>query len=883
MQKDALEAFKDAGIWPGFPAIPCFEVLQIGLFKTAILFNHKGKKNNMESDIKKKVWVYDVDYVPGEKHTAVRMWAVSETGETVILIDRSFRPYFYVELASQWKSRERTTDAMQMIRGLNGLLGNIITKVETVKKRLLGEEREFIKITVQKPEDVVRVWEIIKKWPSVLNQYEYSIPFRKRYIIDNDIPMSEWIVAEGKDETRKTSPADAEISISSILRTDSSFPLPQLREIAVYAEVLRGEIIMIALSGPSGYRKVLTHGESPLKSDDFSVEVMATERDMIERFAHIIAERDPHIIYTFNGDKKDIKALYERAEKLGADLSLGRDGSGVSFFKKGKSVAAMMHGRVHIDLQAFASNIRSRMMYFETSGLETVAEKVIESMSCPAKGDAREWECLEWREIEAIWNGRSSIDRLMRHAARRADLVLSLSESVKNLIFHFSNICRQTIFDVSRMYPSQMIDWVLVREAHRLSEMILNPPTQTEIRQRYSAEPYEGGYVHEVSEGIYKGVFSFEIQNFYPAIAVRHNISPETLDVDEAYAEGNRVPESEHFFSKKKRGFVPAVIMHAQEERRKIEERKREAEGEEKAFLQAREDALELLANSVYGYFAYPGSRWYSRICASSIAAWGREYMKRAISAIKEKGFGVIYAETYILFAKGSRWALGKAEERIRQHLPQSAGIKSSFYKAAIFAKGAGEKARYALLDSENRLLIKGFEAVRKDWSNIAKETQEMVLLALLRDGSSKKAEKVIKDAIVRLKTGDVDLEDLVMRNQITKPLEKYEQAWPHISAAKKLAERGGNVLPGFEISYIITEGDGSISERAEPFGYAESYDEEYYIRNQIAGALSKICAIAGINLQRITEEVEKEEDQNVLKDYFRKSFREKVRERFGF
>jgi DNA polymerase I len=114
-------------------------------------------------------------------------------------------------------------------------------------------------------------------------------------------------------------------------------------------------------------------------------------------------------------------------------------------------------------------------------------------------------------------------------------------------------------------------------------------------------------------------------------------------------------------------------------------------------------------------------------------------------------------------------------------------------------------RKKYALLDKNNNLTIRGFEAVRRDWSNIAKETQEMDLMTIVKENSLKKAEEIIKDAVERLKSGDVDMDDLVIKNQLTKSIEQYDQAWPHVSAARKLAVRGGTVTVGSSINYIIT------------------------------------------------------------------------------
>ncbi|MBN2101675.1 MAG: hypothetical protein JW716_02270 [Candidatus Aenigmarchaeota archaeon] len=834
----------------------------------------------MESEIRKKVCIFDVDYFTVEKKTSIRLWGVTYSGEAITIIDDTFRPYFYVEPASDWKSKQRTGEIIQMIKELNELGHGCINKVEIVTKKFLGEEKEFIKITLNQPPDVIWLWDIIKKWPSIKSQYEYDIPFRKRYVIDREIPIMEWIVITGEKTEIGDVRSDLCIRFVSMEKTNDNDVLPEPETIAVKFENIEGKIAMISVVGKGGYRKVLTHGTEILKSEEFSVDVMDTEKDLIERFVSIIHERKPQIILTYNGDKVDFRILDERADILKIQMAIGCDNRGLSFYLKNKYEAAIMCGIAHIDLYNFITNIVGRNVPFETTGLDDVSKKFL--------GEGR--DDLERRDIEILWKKKEDVIRIMKHNIKDAELIFRLSDHIMPQIFQFSNICRQTIFDVSRMRPSQMINWILVRESVRLNEIILNQPTPTEINRRFSVEPYEGGYSMEPQKGIYKNIAVLEFANLYPSIVLEHNISPEMVDIDaEMYEKYNKVPESEHFFSRKKRGFVPSVVLHSMEEGKKTLELMKEVPEEDRLYVQlnSRQEALKLLANSVYGYFAYPGSRWYSRICAYSVASWGRQYMKNALDiTTKEEGYEIIFADSYSFFIpETSEKRMKELIDKIKEKAPKNSElILKDVYKSGILTPGSTKttQRRYALLDSGDHLTIKGFEAVRRDWSRIAKETQEMVLMSILRDRSPKKAEEIVKSAIERIKSGDVDMEDLVIRNQMTKPIEKYDQNWPHVSAAKKLSVRGGIVAVGSIISYIVASGPGTVSERAEPYGYTENYDAEYYINKQILGAVSKIMETADFSMTGIEEAAEENKDQESLNKFFRKSFAERLKEKLG-
>ena len=111
------------------------------------------------------------------------------------------------------------------------------------------------------------------------------------------------------------------------------------------------------------------------------------------------------------------------------------------------------------------------------------------------------------------------------------------------------------------------------------------------------------------------------------------------------------------------------------------------------------------------------------------------------------------------------------------------------FYERGFFVT----KKRYALIQ-DGKIVVKGLELVRRDWAPVAKKTQEKVMMAILKDASPEKAAEIIKDVIVRIKNGEIPLEDLVIHTQLTKNPDKYKQKAPHVLAAKKAISRGRNV-----------------------------------------------------------------------------------------
>lgn len=180
-------------------------------------------------------------------------------------------------------------------------------------------------------------------------------------------------------------------------------------------------------------------------------------------------------------------------------------------------------------------------------------------------------------------------------------------------------------------------------------------------------------------------------------------------------------------------------------------------------------------------------------------------------------------------------------------------------YRRGIFIpRGAAPgtaKKRYALIDGKGVLTIRGLEKVRKDWSAIAKDTQEKVMDYVLKDEDVEGAVKYVKYIVRKMRQKKFSLHDVTIYEQLTKPLHEYKQIGPHVAAARKIMERNRPIGAGMVVIYAITKGKGSISERAEPIEDVkiENVDEDYYINNQILLAALRILQVLGVSEEQLT------------------------------
>ena len=281
---------------------------------------------------------------------------------------------------------------------------------------------------------------------------------------------------------------------------------------------------------------------------------------------------------------------------------------------------------------------------------------------------------------------------------------------------------------------------------------------------------------------------------------------------------------------------------------------------ESSAALEARSYALKTVANSAYGMLAFFGARYYCRECAASITSWGREYIKQTIESAEEQDFNVIYSDTDSLAINLGEKTKDDAIiflNQINRELPSLMELElEDFYPRGIFVSKKGEvqgaKKKYALIDNNDKVKIRGFETVRRDWSPIARKTQLKVLELILKEGNYKNALAYVRDVINKIKTKEIPVKKMIIETQLKVNLDSYKQIGPHVAVAKKLRERGIDVNAGSTISFIIDEGKGMIRDKAKPSEDCKSYDSEYYIWNQVIPSVEKIFEIFGVTREKI-------------------------------
>ncbi len=784
--------------------------------------------------------IVDIDYTSIGDRSVIRM-ALKSGDKVYKLLDPSFYPYFYLSPFN--KSLDASTiAAMQIMHDGEKVPIHSATRMPMT---IRGKEEQIIKIEANNTRSIPRLSEHLSEFGS---RYEYDILFWKRYLIDKNISPLSGVKVYARDD-------GGSLIIDSIAAKSAE---PKLTHICFDIETYNPNIaprpdidpcIMISYETDSERGVITTK-----KIDKPFVTYCPDEKGMILKFVEVIKRADPDIIAGYNSSNFDVPYLMKRAQKLGIPFDITRYGEEAKEENHGLIKAVKIPGRINLDVYNVA---RFVSIVGASETLLKINRFTLYDVYRAITGDTK--ITVDKKNIWQQWDGsKEELENLAEY---------SLSDSISlNALYHFfmplevevAKVTGTTLAETAISTTGQLVEYLLMKYASWNKEIISNKPSDEEIYAR-NANPIEGAYVKTPEAGIYDHITVFDFRGLYPSIIIANNIDPSTLT-----KEGTDVyvsPEGSKFL-KAPQGIVPKVLELLISERSDV--KKRYKKDPDNKYLAARSQALKILANSFYGYLGYSRSRWYSRECASSVTAFGRETITNTIKDAEETGFRVIYADTdsvFLLMQGRSKEDAQKFMLSINKKLPGAMELElEDFYVRGVFVgkKGksdAGAKKKYALLSESGRIKIKGFELVRRDWSNISRETQRKVLEAILKEGSKEKALAIVKDVVKDLKDGNVNLKDLVIYTQIKKKIDSYDSKSPELHAAKKALADGvkrKDELDNATIGYVITKNGSSISEKAEIEDTAKSYDPDYYINHQVLPATLKILKELGFSEEEL-------------------------------
>jgi len=815
----------------------------------------------------------DITYKIIDGKPVIHLFGTTTGGKQILVLDESFEPYFYVIP----KKGVDLSEKLKKIAVEKEDRVARVTRTETVDKKYLGSDVQAIKVYTKLPPDVPVIKDVIKEWEIIEGVYEYDIMFSKRYLIDKNIVPSTLYEVEAEPHTIKSKVPAFKASKIEQVSTETIKPRILSLDIETYSpsrsiQPEKNPIIMLAFYSEDSdnakakpFKKVFTWKKFKTNLD--YIEFVNSEEELIEKFKETIETFKPDILTGYFSDGFDLPYIKTRAAKCKIKLDVGLDYSELSVRGK-KEVKSSIRGIIHLDIFRFIRRVMRGSIETEAYNLNAVSSELL--------GEKKEDVNLD--ELPDVWDkAPEKLENFCRYNLNDSLLAYRLTQKMMPTMIELVKLVGLTIFDVNRMGFSRLVEGFLLKQAPNFNEIAPNKPSYDEIQKR-RMQTYKGAFVYEPQPGLYKDIAVFDYRSLYPTIIGSHNISPGTLNCEccEGTAKTAPLEEEDYWFCEKRKGFIPSLIEDLITRRMRIKEIIKKGQEEKHAMLDARQNSLKLSANSFYGYLGFFGARWYSIECAKATTAWGRFYIQDVIKKAQDNSFKVLYSDTdsvFLALEGKTKEEANKFAEKINRELPGLMELEyEGFYPSGIFVSAKmgpfGAKKKYALLSEAGTLKIKGFEMVKRNWSFIAKETQEKVLDIILKQGDKEKAMNYVKSVINKLREKQIPLDKVIIHTQLQKDLSDYTAKGPHVAVAQRLKSKGVDIGPGALIQFVVTQGSDIIRNRAKlPEEVTEDdYDADYYINNQVVPAVDKILEVLGYTKSDLLEHKE----QKKLEGFFK-------------
>ncbi|PPC74110.1 DNA polymerase II [Pokkaliibacter plantistimulans] len=366
-----------------------------------------------------------------------------------------------------------------------------------------------------------------------------------------------------------------------------------------------------------------------------------------------------------------------------------------------------------------------------------------------------------------------------------------------------------------------------------------------------------GGFVMNSRPGLYDHVLVLDFKSLYPSIIRTFLIDPYALveGLSGAHPDSEQVDGFNQASFWRQGPILPALVAECWQARD-----------------QAKRDgniplatAIKIIMNAFYGVLGSPLCRFFDRRLSGSITLRGHQILQDSQAWFQRQGYEVIYGDTDSLFvhlhghhseeqacSRGRELAAAindwwrdrlLTEFNLASHLEIQFEVHyRRFLMPTIRGSQEGSKKRYAGLvskGSDHKLVFKGLESVRSDWTPFARRIQRELYERVFLNQPYR---NWLRQQVDDLLGGRCDAE-LVYRKRLRRPLDAYQKnVPPHVQAARKMREhRRQQGLPeryerGSSVEYVLTlHGPEALGLTTAPLDY------ELYIERQLKPVVDSI------------------------------------------
>ncbi len=601
--------------------------------------------------------------------------------------------------------------------------------------------------------------------------------------------------------------------------------------------------------------EVLMIGTEPVETET-CIHWYNNEKELLMGLCERIDIIDPDLIIGWNLINFDLRILVERAEKHRLALRIGRANGSASWrSRRGDAQKGFISipGRVAID---GIDALRSATWSFPSFSLEHVAQTLL-GRGKKVEGD------VDDRIAEIVDNFHNNKAALARYNLEDCVLVLDIFAHTQ-IVDYLVLRSQMTGLELDRAGGSvAAFTNLYLPRLHRGGYVAPNLPAGGGL-----ASP--GGYVMNSKPGLYRNVLVLDFKSLYPSIIRTFKVDPMGL-IEGLSNPADSIAGFKGAVFDREKHYLPDIITDLWQQR---DQAKQDQDA-------VRSQAIKIIMNSFYGVLGSGGCRFYDQRLASSITMRGHEIMKTTSQWIEDAGYEVIYGDTDSTFVSLDDELDAEACQEIGNHLAETINQRwieklskdyglecqleiefethfSRFLMPTIRGSEAGSKKRYAGLTAsskgkEERIIFKGLETVRTDWTNLARQFQAGLFEHVFHD---RDPTELVVNTVKNTLDGSLDA-DLVYRKQLRRKLEQYVKNIPPQVKAARLADEQYSASGKSQkyqnkgwINYIITKNG------PEPVEFLQSpIDYDHYVEKQLKPIADGILPFIGLDFNAITSQ----------------------------
>lgn len=656
------------------------------------------------------------------------------------------------------------------------------------------------------------------------------------------------------EETAVTHPKIACIDIETVSNSGAGMPKP-------YKRCDRIEMISIVCKEYLGdiLTKYMVYIGEGIQLDDVKCIGCVGEVELIEEMANIISKEDPNIITGYNIFGFDMGYILARM-KLRLlplpDMSRGKFGKTTtrkvnwSSSAYGQNVYDRIEvsGRVFIDLMLYF-----RRMKLDKYSLDFVSRKYLDD----GKKDMSPETMFKYFRNRDL-DGLHLVAEYCIH-----DSVLTLLLFDK--FFMWTEVCEMaramhcSIEDIyTRGEQLKVLNQVIFKCVDR---HIVLTKRKDKVVDEFK---YEGAFVLKPTRGIFEGCTVVDFQSLYPSVLISYNFCPSTYVPSKYFNKNvvNVVDVSEnktHHFRKYPIGLLPDLAQGLLNERFSVKAQLKDTTDElTRMVLDRRQNALKICANSIYGITGFASNKYFGHVpTAESITCMGRRMLEGTVEKIRNNfNVSVVYGDTdsCMIWHNGEK-DRGKniaMANRIVKHInlelpkPLKLLVEKYYEKMAFLTK-----KRYLMYDGVE-VKTKGVANSRRNYCLFTRNFYSNTIKLMFERGEDEVFAYVFEQ-IIRLMTGKVPYDELVMTKSI-KSLESYKgKSIPHVMMYRRLIADGNVVELGNRLEYLFVDlGYKSKLQGQKMFTPQEvksrslEIDYLYYIEKQLIVAMDDLLSLLG-------------------------------------